>query len=347
MAMLPNTWGTPCCTMTHRRGRIRHRSSSPEPQRGMISYISGDLFETPAQTMVNTVNTVGVMGKGVALRFKKIYPEMFKAYRELCEQGELQIGRLFLYRTQHKLILNFPTKEHWRRPSRPEYIAAGLRTFVRNYERMGILSVAFPPLGCGNGELDFAGTVKPMMEEALRDLPIPVYIYAPKVRQEPPEHRQADAIAQWLRNTPSELSFEEVWSDITQLFSEAQTLETLAGRGTTFEAHFVADNVEEAKRPGDGVRVRTGSNSVFLHREEFHETWNRIRSSGLFATRSALGNRERAGSYLLPVLARLPYVRVVEIGSDLEALNYTPVIALQLAPAGMPVRSETAQLELV
>ena len=80
----------------------------------MLSYVSGDLFQSPAQTLVSTVNTVGVMGKGVALGFKRIYPEMFDVYQRLCETGELQIGRLFLYRTPNKFILNFPTKTTWR-----------------------------------------------------------------------------------------------------------------------------------------------------------------------------------------------------------------------------------------
>ncbi|MGH7578417.1 MAG: macro domain-containing protein, partial [Longimicrobiales bacterium] len=115
----------------------------------MLTYVSGDLFRSPAQTLVNTVNTVGVMGKGVALTFKHSYPEMFKRYRALCEAGEYDIGKLFLWRTPHKWVLNLPTKKHWRNPSRPEYVEAGLNAFVRNFEKMRISSVAFPPLGCG------------------------------------------------------------------------------------------------------------------------------------------------------------------------------------------------------
>src|SRR5688500_3804660 len=96
----------------------------------MISYVYGNLFESPAQTLVNTVNTVGVMGQGIALQFKQIYPKMFRAYQQLCEAGEFDIGRLFLHRTPNKLIVNFPTKKHWRQPSKPEYIEAGLLRFA-------------------------------------------------------------------------------------------------------------------------------------------------------------------------------------------------------------------------
>lgn len=107
------------------------------------------------------------MGKGVALTFKRSYPEMFKRYRALCEAGEYDIGKLFLWRTPHKWVLNLPTKKHWRNPSRPEYVEAGLNAFVRNFEKMRISSVAFPPLGCGNGELDFAEVVRPIMDRYL------------------------------------------------------------------------------------------------------------------------------------------------------------------------------------
>ena len=82
----------------------------------------GDIFKSNAQTLVNTVNCMGVMGKGIAREFKRIYPEMFTAYRGLCESGDLQIGRLHVWRTPNKMILNFPTKQHWRNPSQREFI---------------------------------------------------------------------------------------------------------------------------------------------------------------------------------------------------------------------------------
>src|SRR5437773_477164 len=117
-------------------------------RQAMITYVKGTLFESPAKTLVNTVNTVGVMGKGIAKRFKEIYPEMFSKYQHLCENKQLQIGKLWLYKTEHKWILNFPTKVHWRQPSRPEYIEEGLRAFAASYPTQGITSIAFPRLGC-------------------------------------------------------------------------------------------------------------------------------------------------------------------------------------------------------
>lgn len=142
----------------------------------MIKYLEGDIFTSPAQVIVNTVNTVGVMGKGIALSFKKAYPEMYKAYREACEDNTFHMGKLMLWREVDHWILLFPTKENWRNPSKLEYIEQGLKKFVETYFEMGITSIAFPRLGCGNGGLDW-NDVKALMEKYLKPLPIDVYIY--------------------------------------------------------------------------------------------------------------------------------------------------------------------------
>ena len=99
----------------------------------MITYVVCDLFRSPARVLVNTVNTVGVMGKGIAKDFKLIYPDMFRQYQRICEMGSFNIGDLWLYKTPNKWILNFPTKRHWRQPSDPKYIEDGLRKFVEMY----------------------------------------------------------------------------------------------------------------------------------------------------------------------------------------------------------------------
>ena len=143
----------------------------------MLTYVEDSLFDSPAQTLVNAVNTVGVMGKGVALTFPQMFPEMFAEYRRLCAEGALQIGQLHLYRGPQKNVLNFPTKEHWRSPSRPEYIEAGLRTLVASYESWGITSLALPLLGCGAGGLDYPAQVLPLFESYLSTLSIPVFIH--------------------------------------------------------------------------------------------------------------------------------------------------------------------------
>lgn len=138
----------------------------------------GNIFESNCLTIVNTVNCVGVMGKGIALEFKKKYPNMFMDYVLRCGRGELKPGKPYLYREGSINILNFPTKDHWRSPSRLSYVIDGLVWFVENYASLGIESVAFPPLGCGNGGLSW-GVVGPIMYQILKDLPINIEIYAP------------------------------------------------------------------------------------------------------------------------------------------------------------------------
>lgn len=142
----------------------------------VIKYIKGDIFSSPAQVLVNTVNLDGVMGKGIAFQFKKLYPDMFKKYQMLCEKNMLDIGKLWLYKSEEKWILNFPTKRHWRNSSKLEYIEEGLKKFVATYKEKNITSIAFPKLGCGNGGLDWE-VVKPIMDEYLKNLPIDIYIY--------------------------------------------------------------------------------------------------------------------------------------------------------------------------
>ncbi len=143
----------------------------------MITYLETSLLDSPALALINTVNTVGVMGKGIALSFKKLYPAMFAEYQRLCGQKKLDIGKLFVYTTPNKIVVNFPTKTHWRLPSRPEYIEAGLCAFVAHYSDYGISSASFPRLGCGNGKLDWSTQVQPLMECYLQPLPIPIYIH--------------------------------------------------------------------------------------------------------------------------------------------------------------------------
>ena len=138
----------------------------------------GNIFESSCTTIVNTVNCVGVMGKGIALEFKKKYPEMFMEYVLKCNRGEVKPGIPYVYQDNGISILNFPTKDHWRSPSRLSYVIDGLDWFVENYKKFGIDSIAFPPLGCGNGGLTW-NIVGPIMYQKLVKLPINIEIYAP------------------------------------------------------------------------------------------------------------------------------------------------------------------------
>lgn len=146
----------------------------------MIEILIGDMFKSGSQTLVNTVNCVGVMGKGIAEEFKKRYPEMFLSYKKDCELGRIVPGKLSFYGNlfNKNFIINFPTKNHWKSPTLLKDIEDGLNYFLAHYKAWGITSVAFPPLGCGNGGLTWS-VVGPLMYGKLKDLDIPVKIYAP------------------------------------------------------------------------------------------------------------------------------------------------------------------------
>lgn len=148
----------------------------------MIRFVQGDILESGAEALVNTVNTVGVMGKGVALRFKQRFPENYRFYREACKRGEVVPGKMLVFRTgylQPRYIINFPTKRHWRQKSRIEDIVAGLQDLVQQVRQLGISSIAIPALGCGHGGLEWE-EVRPLIENAFARLPeVQVEVYEP------------------------------------------------------------------------------------------------------------------------------------------------------------------------
>lgn len=139
----------------------------------MIEYTKGNLLEADVDALVNTVNTVGVMGKGIALMFKEAFPDNYHAYAEACKNKQVQTGRMFVTERNDLMgprwIINFPTKQHWRTKTKLEWIDSGLQDLRRVIADNGIESIAIPPLGSGNGGLDWK-TVKPRIEEALGDL---------------------------------------------------------------------------------------------------------------------------------------------------------------------------------
>lgn len=144
-----------------------------------VKVLIGDLFESKMQTWVNTINTVGVMGKGIALGFKNRFPEMYEDYVKRCDAKQVRLGEPYLYRRlTEPWILNFPTKDHWRSVTRVDDIIRGLENLAENYSEWGITSLAVPPLGCGEGRLEWR-VVGPTLYRHLKALGIPVELYAP------------------------------------------------------------------------------------------------------------------------------------------------------------------------
>lgn len=267
----------------------------------MLTYIEGDLFSSPAQVLVNTVNTVGVMGKGIALEFKRRYPEMFSYYKKQCDKHSLVIGELMLWYAPDHWLLQFPTKEHWRNPSKIEYIEKGLMTFVRKYADYNISSIAFPKLGCGNGELDWA-EVKVVMEKYLKPLPIPVYIYLGNENVEKPEHKAQEEMSHWLRENAKDISFTGVKDEIT--FQSAIVPVYFRVKEEEWRAYWpkqgnLVFECGDVKREVDETKV--------------HQTWDVICSKRVFALDEDLENN--LFYYLLEALGYLQKVNLQNEGS--------------------------------
>jgi O-acetyl-ADP-ribose deacetylase (regulator of RNase III) len=153
----------------------------------MIEFRSGDILKDESEALVNPVNCVGIMGRGLALQFKDTYPDNFKFYAAACQRNEVQPGRMLVFETGKlsppHYIINFPTKRHWRDKSRIEDIQGGLKTLVEEVLARGIWSIAIPSLGSGLGGLDWA-TVRPHIEDAakiLADVCVCVVVYEPKM----------------------------------------------------------------------------------------------------------------------------------------------------------------------
>ncbi|MFQ5342832.1 MAG: macro domain-containing protein [Anaerolineae bacterium] len=290
----------------------------------MLTYVTISLFESPAQTLVNTVNTVGVMGKGIAAVFKQLYPEMYKQYRRLCQEGELDVGKLYIYRTPNKIVVNFPTKKHWRQRSRVEYIEAGLGKFVTRYEDYGISSVSFPQLGCGHGELDWETQVQPVMERYLRDLPIPVYIHLyPKLSDFIPERLDSD-YARQMRLERQRISVARLWQDLQELVSNQSGQPyrlTLFGPAVEMnEEHILFTPLSP-----DPVEP------VIVYREDIEELWNVLRLRGTVGEDDLPQPAREDGAvpWLFDLLERLDYIQPISLRTrsqraSARGLRYDP-----------------------
>ncbi len=167
-----------------------------------VQVFDGNIFTTKCQTIVNTVNCVGAMGAGIALECRLRYPDMYEQYVSLCERRLISIGSLWLYKGSNRWILNFPTKQHWKDPSREEYLHSGLQKFMSMYEEKAIQSAAFPLLGAQHGGLD-RGRSQQIMESYLIKCSIPVEIY----RYDPMAH---DDLFDWFKMTIASMTITEI-----------------------------------------------------------------------------------------------------------------------------------------
>jgi O-acetyl-ADP-ribose deacetylase (regulator of RNase III) len=269
----------------------------------MIAYVVSDLFQSPAQVLVNPVNTVAAMGKGVARDFRQFYPKMYDQYRSLCERGEFQIGQLWLYKTAHKWILNFPTKQHWRDPSKPEYIEAGLRKFAATYAEKGITSISFPMLGSGLGGLDWETQVRPLMERYLASLPINIFIHV--YNADDPPKADPQVLQEWLHGEPQLPTFAQFWNDLTALLRREILFESPEDH-STFQVTFDAEERRVMLSAAD-------QKPLILSESTLADLWHAIRTAGYCAPQNFPSGLDSRASMVVALLTRLDYIRPVKI----------------------------------
>jgi O-acetyl-ADP-ribose deacetylase (regulator of RNase III) len=267
----------------------------------MLTYHRTSLLESQVQTVVNTVNTVGVMGKGLAAEMKSRHPEMFDKYQQLCAEGLIEVGKLWLWKGASQWVLNFPTKKHWRHPSRIEYIELGLKKFVSQYEAKGIREIAFPRLGCGNGGLDWE-QVQPIMHRYLVGLPIRVDIHDFDASIKVPEHRE-------YAPPHAENSFHDFLCDIrASIELNDGIFHRLSGRGT-FKARMINDGGETS------ILILDESGQHAIDEFELYDLWVAL-SKGPATIGHTTNERPRIGAELLSLLSSLSYLRLIEVSRD-------------------------------
>jgi O-acetyl-ADP-ribose deacetylase (regulator of RNase III) len=269
-----------------------------------MKILVGDILKAKAQTLINTVNCVGIMGKGIALVFKKRFPEMFKDYVERCERKEVKLGLPYLYRTLFPpQIVNFPTKDHWKSVSKISDIERGLQHLLRHYKEWGITSLAIPPLGCGNGQLEWRA-VGPLIYRFVKEMDILVEMYAPygtsakeltleflSQTAPSPEQRAREAISSAI--SPAWIALVEIlrrieeqpyhWPVGRTIFQKIAYVATQQGLPTGFvyqkssfgpfckelktaETRLVNNNLLQEERHGKAFLVKVGPNFVRIRK---------------------------------------------------------------------------------
>lgn len=254
----------------------------------MVEYKRGNLLEADTEALVNTVNCVGVMGKGIALQFKQAFPKNFEEYRKACKAEQLKPGKMFVHRTglfgNPRFIINFPTKRHWRGKSRMEDVRSGLDALIDTVQRLEIRSIAVPPLGCGYGGLKWT-EVRPLIEEAFRSVPgVRVLLFEPAgaprpaerpVRTTKPNLTRARALYLLVMARYAAINFKRTLLEIQKLAyfmqSAGEPLQLQFNAGPygpyadnlnkvleTLEGHFTS-GYEGSRKPDREIELREGA----------------------------------------------------------------------------------------
>jgi len=256
------------------------------------------------------------MGKGIARDFKEREPAMYTRYREICDAGELQPGKLWLWRGVDNWVLNFPTKLHWRQSSRLEWIEQGLRKFLLTYEDLKIREISFPRLGCGNGNLEW-DDVRPLMEHYLRSVRIPVFVHDFEKDIGIPEHLEAIA-DEAAERIPAGVDFNAFVSGLRTLaYVGGETLVDLQSN-QRFQAR-----VDESS----ALHIEGLGGAWEFDAEDLHGAWVSL-LRGLVTKERVEWSTGEGGNFVITLLSLLPNTRPVEI----QRGNDEPEIAVELAP---------------
>ena len=212
----------------------------------MFQIVTGDLLNAEVEALVNTVNTVGIMGKGIALQFKDAFHTNYKIYKDACKAQTFKIGQLLVVKDHNailgeKIIINFPTKVHWKQSSKYEYIESGLKELAKYIQTHEINSIAVPPLGCGNGGLDWV-IIKPMMEKYLSNLDSEVYVFEPNSKVKELLQKQAVTTKVKLTSSRAMLLYSlfhyEALGEYSSLFSANKLAYFLQRMGENLKLKF-------------------------------------------------------------------------------------------------------------
>jgi len=277
----------------------------------MINYIRGNLFTSNAKVLVNTVNTVGVMGKGIAADFKKIYPQMFEEYKTLCENGKLDIGELYLYKTSNKWVLNFPTKKHWKSSSTVEYIERGLQKLIEQANKLQLTDIAMPKLGCGNGGLDWETQVKPIVEKYLKKSPINVSVYDFD-KDIVPEHLKPKEIEEWLKSDPQTLTFLVFVEDLKANIQDGLIAKEIPLNNTDYFVQY--DDTNEF------FEFKTKEKSLILSIEDLKNIFYTLKTLGKVCVNDLYTELQPNTYEIFDFIGVLPYIVK---NDDKIVLNYT------------------------
>jgi len=273
------------------------------------------------------------MGKGIAKAFRERDPAMYEAYRSICDRKLLEPGKLWLWQGSKNWVLNFPTKMHWRSPSRIEWIEAGLKKFVAEYAARDIKEISFPRLGCGNGNLDWED-VNPLMVQYLKDVDIPVYIHDYTVDIGLPEH--LEAISRRLQSEGAGASTFDTFLEAMKRAAElgGDDLVELASR-TPFRASMDDDG---------NLTIQTDAESWVIERDDLRGVWLSL-LTGLVTRDKAGWSSSKGRDALLSMLSVLPQTRPIQI----EGTSKGPEIAVELRPSAdrtSPVPATNDELQL-